>query len=193
MESRREGTVEHDVHWSDPGRKMVSGVHVTPPYQPLQMKTDRSIVRPIGFTLIESLLAIAIVGVLASIAIPKYAAYRDRVLVYQAEMDIAALAAMISAYTVDSRALPDSLAQVGNAGKLDPWGRPYEYLNLTTSKGNGKARKDKKLNPLNSDFDLYSVGKDGSSKASLVPPTSRDDVIRARDGRFIGLASDFDP
>jgi hypothetical protein len=28
---------------------------------------------------------------------------------------------------------------------------------------------------------------------SLSPPVSRDDVIRARDGRFIGLARDFDP
>jgi general secretion pathway protein G len=152
-------------------------------------ETDRSF----GFTLIESLLAIGIVGVLASIAIPKYADYQEQVRVDQAVMDIAALSAIISQYSVDSRSPPDSLAQVGNAGKLDPWGRPYEYFNLTSSKGNGHARKDKNLNPLNSDFDLYSVGKDGSSRASLVPPVSRDDVIRARDGRFIGLASDFDP
>ena len=60
-------------------------------------------------------------------------------------------------------------------------------------KGNGKARKDKKLAPLNSDYDLYSLGKDGDSKPPLVTPVSRDDIVRARDGQFIGMAKDFDP
>lgn len=45
--------------------------------------------------------------------------------------------------------------------------------------------------PLNTDFDLYSVGKDGLSKATLAPPQSHDDIIRANNGRFIGLASDY--
>jgi general secretion pathway protein G len=157
------------------------------------MRTRRETAGSLGFTLIEILIVIAIIGVLVSLAIPKYEDYRERVRVYQAETDIAAISAIISAYTVDSRSLPDTLAQVGNAGKLDPWGRPYEYFNLTSKKGNGNARKDKSLNPLNSDFDLYSVGKDGSSHPSLMAKTSRDDVIRARDGSFIGLATDFDP
>ncbi len=78
-------------------------------------------------------------------------------------------------------------------GKADPWGHPYEYFNLITAKGNGQARKDKKLAPLNTDFDLYSVGPDGQTAASLVNKASRDDTVRARDGGFIGLASDFDP
>jgi len=156
------------------------------------MRTHRSVLSS-GFSRIELLLAVGIVAVLASIAIPKYLDYRERVRVYQAIEDIAAISAIITQYSVDMRGPPDSLSEVGNAGKLDPWGNPYQYFNLTTSKGNGKARKDKKLNPLNSDFDLYSIGKDGDSKASLVPKASRDDVLRASDGRFIGLASDFDP
>ena len=77
--------------------------------------------------------------------------------------------------------------------KLDPWNRPYAYTNLASAAGKGSARKDKKLNPLNSDFDLYSLGKDGESKLPLSPKVSEDDVIRARDGRFVGLAKDFDP
>jgi general secretion pathway protein G len=157
------------------------------------MRNSREIARFLGFTLIEILLVIGIVGVLVSIAIPKYADYREQVRVRQAVTDIAALSALIALYDTDNHSPPDSLAQIGNGGKLDPWGRPYEYLNLTSIKGNGKARKDKKLHPLNTDFDLYSVGKDGSSQSSLMAPVSRDDVIRARDGRFIGLATDFDP
>ncbi len=156
------------------------------------MRTGRRTGSP-GFTFIELLIAIAIVGVLANLAYSRYEDYRERARVYQAMGDIGSMSAVISRHILDSRSLPDSLDDVGLAGKLDPWGRPYQYFNLTSQKGNGKARKDKNLNPLNSDFDLYSVGKDGSSQSSLVAKTSRDDVLRARDGGFIGLASDFDP
>jgi general secretion pathway protein G len=141
---------------------------------------------------LELLIAIAIAGVLVSLALAKYDSYREQVRVYQAVLDITDMSANIQQYMVDNRAYPDSLAQVGFANRLDPWGNPYAYLNLTTLKGNGAARKDKKLNPLNTDFDLYSLGKDGASKPSLVAKVSQDDVLRARNGRFIGLASDFD-
>ena len=150
-------------------------------------------VRARGFTVIELMISLAIVGVLASVSTPMYQNYRERIRVSTAVTDIAAMSAAIKLYQTDAQQLPVSLAQVGNGGKLDPWGRPYRYLDLTTVKGHGASRKDKRLNPLNSDFDLYSVGKDGGTSTSLNPPVSRDDVIRARDGRFIGLARDFDP
>jgi general secretion pathway protein G len=47
--------------------------------------------------------------------------------------------------------------------------------------------------PINSDFDLYSVGKDGQSQDPLTAPVSRDDIVRANNGRFVGLASTYDP
>ncbi len=75
---------------------------------------------------------------------------------------------------------------------IDPWGRPYQYLNIRVS-GTSNARKDKKLKPLNSDFDLYSMGPDGLTNKSLNNAKSRDDVVRARDGGFIGTAEEFDP
>jgi general secretion pathway protein G len=146
-----------------------------------------------GFTAIEILIALAILGVLGSVSISRYQDYRERARVYAASTDIGAMGAAIQQYAIENRSLPDSLSDVRLAGKLDPWGRPYEYLNLTTHRGNGRARKDKKLNPLNTDFDLYSAGKDGETSSSLQAKQSRDDVVRARDGRFIGLASDFDP
>jgi general secretion pathway protein G len=55
----------------------------------------------------------------------------------------------------------------------------------------GQARKDRFLVPINTDFDLYSVGRDGESVASLAAVKSRDDVVRAANGAFIGLASKF--
>ncbi len=55
----------------------------------------------------------------------------------------------------------------------------------------GDARKDRHLNPINSDYDLYSMGKNRDSKKPLQNPKSHDDVVRANDGSFVGLATDF--
>jgi general secretion pathway protein G len=52
-------------------------------------------------------------------------------------------------------------------------------------------RKDRNLHPLNSEFDLYSIGKDGRSMSALTAQISQDDVIWARDGNFVGLAADY--
>jgi len=55
----------------------------------------------------------------------------------------------------------------------------------------GSARKDHFLVPLNTDYDLYSVGRDGKSHPPLSAPDSADDVIRANDGAYIGLAANY--
>lgn len=147
-----------------------------------------------AFTLIEILLAIAIIAVLAAIAIPNYSRYVEKAKVAVAVTDIAAMSAHVAKYMDDNNYIPpDNLAALGMSDRLDPWGRLYVFTNLRGVRGNGSARKDKNLNPLNSDFDLYSLGRDGQSMLPLSPKVSQDDVIRARDGRFIGLAKDFDP
>jgi general secretion pathway protein G len=57
--------------------------------------------------------------------------------------------------------------------------------------GSGQPRKDHFLHPISSDFDLYSMGADGQSVAPLTAQKSRDDIIRANDGSYYGLASNF--
>ena len=52
-------------------------------------------------------------------------------------------------------------------------------------------RKNRFMVPINSDYDLYSMGKDGQSVSPLTAKASRDDIIRANDGQFIGLASNY--
>jgi general secretion pathway protein G len=52
-------------------------------------------------------------------------------------------------------------------------------------------RRDKNVNPINSDFDLYSKGADKNSKMQLDNKVSLDDVVRANDGDFYGLASKY--
>jgi general secretion pathway protein G len=86
--------------------------------------------------------------------------------------------------------LPADLAAIGRAGMLDPWGNPYVYNPHIY--GNGEQpRKDRFLVPLNTEYDLYSVGKDGLSLSPLTAAVSKDDIIRADDGGYIGLASKY--
>jgi general secretion pathway protein G len=146
-----------------------------------------------GLTLVEVLIVLAIIAVLASIALPKYQDYRERVRVAQAVSDIAAMNVKLRAYISDNDVPPDALSVIGAGSATDPWGRPYVYLKLLGAPKSviGQARKNKGLVPINSDFDLYSVGKDGISAGPLTAPASRDDVVRANDGRFIGLGSDY--
>jgi general secretion pathway protein G len=128
-----------------------------------------------------------IIGVLASMALPQYQKALDLARVAKAIGDISAISLELS--SLDS--LPTSLAAVNRATYNDPWDRPYVYLKLEGSKSNGKARKDHFLVPLNSDFDLYSVGKDGASSPALTAKASADDVIRANNGGFVGLAERY--
>jgi general secretion pathway protein G len=145
-----------------------------------------------GFTAIEIILVVAIIGVLAALAYPSYASYRDRVKVAQAVIDIKDMDIKLQHYRQDNYSYPPTLADIGMASRLDPWGNPYQYVDLGATKGKGTARKDKNLVPINSDFDLYSKGKDGASVGPLTAKASRDDIVRAADGRFVGLASNFD-
>jgi len=146
-----------------------------------------------GFTLVEMVLVIGIAAMVLWIVVPMVQGYIEKGRINQAIVEIGTMSTAIRQQIKTKGALPDSLDAAGFGGKTDPWGHPYEYLNLFNSKGNGQARKDKKLAPLNSDFDLYSIGPDGQTAASLVNSASRDDIVRARDGGFVGLASDFDP
>ena len=147
--------------------------------------------RKAGMTLVELMLVVALIGVLAGIAVPMYVNYRERINRTIAIQDIKILQLLITEYASSGGSFPASLAEVGNGGKLDPWGRPYRYVDLTGANGHGKARKNKKLNPINSDFDLFSTGKDGVFKAQLTQKDSLDDIVRAHDGAFVGLAADF--
>jgi general secretion pathway protein G len=151
----------------------------------------RGLLREHAFSIIEILLVVAVIGTLAAIAIPGLYAAVDYVRVQRAIADIKALELDVNTFQLTHGRLPDSLSEVRSDTVTDPWGNPYVYTNLTAINGKGKARKDRFLNPLNSDFDLYSTGEDGKSSTPLTAKASRDDIVRANDGGFVGIASDF--
>jgi general secretion pathway protein G len=118
---------------------------------------------PRGLTIVELMIALAVVGVLALIAVPRYQDYRERVRIAQAKQDISTMSGVVANFFYDARAYPDSLAEAGLGDKRDPWGNPYGYLNVADGRARGQARKDHSLVPINTDFDLYSMGPDGRS------------------------------
>ncbi|NEV64024.1 prepilin-type N-terminal cleavage/methylation domain-containing protein [Thiorhodococcus minor] len=145
-----------------------------------------------GVTLIELLLSLAIVGILTTVAMVSYGFVRERQDIVQATVDIQNIEGLLERYFVGHNGYPDSLADIPSAAALrDPWGNPYRYLNIATVNGNGQVRKDHNLVPLNTDYDLYSMGKDGRSVSPLTAQASRDDIVRANNGGFIGLAADY--
>ncbi|MDR1530246.1 MAG: type II secretion system major pseudopilin GspG [Burkholderiales bacterium] len=121
-----------------------------------------------GFTLIEIMVVIVILGVLAAFIVPKVMDRPDEARIIAAKTDIATLMNALKLYRLDNlryptteqglRALierPASLPEPPNwkaGGYLerlpnDPWGKPYQYLNPG----------------LHGEIDVFSLGADGKA------------------------------
>lgn len=121
-----------------------------------------------GFTLVELMVVIFILGLLTTIVVINVLPSQDRAMVEKARADISTLSQALEMYRLDNLTYPassDGLAaltsapaslapsaryrQGGYIKKLpdDPWGRPYQYDNPGR---NGPG------------FDLYSLGADGA-------------------------------
>jgi len=144
-----------------------------------------------GITLLELLLVLAILGVLAGMASVAYNGYIDTARITNAEKQIRMISLTIDDYYTEYKQYPATLSEVNINQLKDPWGNPYHYLNIASAGNLGAVRKDHNLVPLNTDYDLYSSGKDGESAAPLTAKASLDDIVRANNGGFVGLASDY--
>lgn len=119
-----------------------------------------------GFTLIEVMIVIVILGVLAALVVPKVMGRPDEARVVAARQDVAALMQALKLYKLDNRRYPTTeqglpallqrptLAPVPENWKAggylerlpnDPWGKPYQLL----SPG------------LHGEIDVMSFGADG--------------------------------
>ena len=155
------------------------------------MLTFRNHSRSEGFSLLETALAVTIITTIAAIAIPGYTECINNAKIVRAIGDIKYIQSEIDQFHLANNALPDSLEDLKMENTTDPWGNPYQYLAIAGAKSRGDCRKDKFLVPLNTDYDLYSMGRDGSSVPPLTAKPSRDDIVRASNGSFIGLAVNY--
>lgn len=103
-----------------------------------------------GFTLIEIMVVVVILGILAAIIVPKVMSRPDQARVVKAKQDVRALEAALNAYKLDNFHYPSTDQGLealvhkpsgnpsaknwrdgGYINRLpkDPWGNPYHYLN----------------------------------------------------------------
>jgi general secretion pathway protein G len=147
--------------------------------------------RTLGFTVIEMLAVMVIMGILVGLSIPKLRSVINQAKTARAIGDIKAIQTDLMSIEAGGQALPPDLASIGRGALLDPWGNPYVYFKFPPGPNPGGARKDRFLVPVNSTFDLYSLGPDGNSAPPFTASSSQDDIVRANDGGFVGLARNF--
>ena len=144
-----------------------------------------------GFGLLELMVTLVVAALLITLAVPAYDGFVQRARVARAIGDISTIALEVEKFRLKNDVLPPpNLGDLPIQIPLDPWDRPYQYVNILGGSGGG-YRKDGNLNPINTDFDLYSLGKDGDSSRTLNASNSRDDIVRANNGAFVGQAEDY--
>ena len=152
-----------------------------------------------AFTLIEVLMIVAIIGTLLALIVPSYTNLLEKAKVNHVISEIVKISRELDDFLIDNGTLPETLDElIQNSNKplnlIDPWGNPYAYLVILGKDKNeiqGIWRKDRFLVPINADYDLYSMGKDGVSTAPLTAQASHDDIIRANNGGYFGLAHKY--
>ncbi|RMP09925.1 proteinral secretion pathway protein GspG [Pseudomonas syringae pv. persicae] len=116
-----------------------------------------------GFTLIEIMVVVVILGILAAVVVPRVLDRPDQARAAAARQDIAGLMQALKLYRLDHGTYPNQAQSLKalverpvNVNKNnwrayierlpdDPWGRPYHYLNPG----------------VNGEVDLFSLGADG--------------------------------
>ena len=142
-----------------------------------------------GLTLVEMMVGVAILGIVSSLGVSLYADYTLGANVNRAVTEIRMIDLLIKDYRLTTRRYPPDLPAIGVDYK-DPWGNDYQYLDMETA-NTGQKRKDHNLVPINTDFDLYSMGPDGASVSPLTAQASHDDIIRANNGKYVGVAEGY--
>lgn len=119
-----------------------------------------------GFTLIEVMVVIVILGILAALVVPRVMSRPDEARVVAARQDIASIMQALKLYRLDNRRYPSAEQGLGaliakpavaplpenwkpylERLPNDPWGSPYQYLNPG----------------LNGEIDVMSYGADGKA------------------------------
>jgi general secretion pathway protein G len=145
-----------------------------------------------AFTLIEFAIVVLIAALVIGTVTPVYLHIIDEKKTDYAVDEITRMQRDIDRFSKKNGRYPDTLAEIFTTVPLDPWGTPYRYLKLKgPSPGQGNPRVNNTMARINSDYDLYSDGPDQASLSPVSASESRDDVIRARNGNYIGVAAEL--
>jgi general secretion pathway protein G len=122
-----------------------------------------------GFTLIEIMVVVVIIGILGAIVVPQFMSRPDQAKVTAAKVDLQAIGTALEMYRLDNFHYPSTQHGLEALSKrpsglpaarswnpqgylkslpVDPWGTPYQYLNPGVKSADGG-------------YDLYSLGSDG--------------------------------
>ena len=108
--------------------------------------------RQTGFTLIEVLVVVVILGILAAIIVPNLMDQPAQARITKAQSDLRAIENALNMYRLDNHSYPTTdqglealVDKYLPRTPMDPWNRPYQYL----SPG------------VRGQFDLYTLGRDG--------------------------------
>ena len=120
-----------------------------------------------GFTLLEIMVVVVILGILAALVVPKIISRPDEARITAAKQDIASLMQTLKLYRLDNQRyptteqglqalvskpitapVPPNWKSGGYIERMprDPWGNPYQYLNPG----------------VRAEIDVYSFGADGA-------------------------------
>ena len=144
--------------------------------------------------LVEWVMLAAIFVTFLTIAIPTIQEYRHNVRITTAISNIIQIEDNILLYRPRFNRLPPNLEILGLGALKDPWGNQYQYNVISRQPVPAERIQSRKAQyqlSLNKDYDLFSMGPDGKTAESLLHPSGRDDIIRANNGMFIGLASEY--
>ena len=119
-----------------------------------------------GFTLVELLVVLAILGLLVAITTPQVLKYLARARVDTARIEIKSLSTALDLFLIDMGRYPTQQeglqALVTNPGTLDRWHGPYlKTTNLPLDPW-GRAYQYR-IPGQQTDFDLYTLGPDGTA------------------------------
>jgi general secretion pathway protein G len=143
-----------------------------------------------GFTVIELLITLSIFMTVCAIAIPALVDAIKATKIARAVADVRTVGTAAYGYYAQQGNCPNTVQDIGYDQQVDPWGHGYQYLGLNGNNGS-HARLDRFGVPINIFFDVYSMGPDGVTSQSLADPVSKDDIVWANDGAYLGLASNY--
>ena len=160
--------------------------------------------RQCGFTIFELLIALVVSSILASFAIAVYGSSEPncdnpnakqgplmRGKIAKVHGDIGEIHLAASRFELSENRYPANLAEIGLDTLRDPWGNPYQYLVVLGLNSKGPVRKDHNLHPVNSGYDVYSMGPDGATATPFTSTLGKDDIVMANDGDYFGLACQY--